>query len=345
MKTKEQNGITLVALVITVIILLILSAVAITFSLNGDGILNKTENTAQQYNDKLAKDTHEIGSVWQEIGLSDTGIGQYDTSIGIKVRHNGEEVDISKIPASEIANYYGDNVINYTTGGTYQLFYVDNAGAFGDAGRIYIQNTSFIADQYGYGIRLYDHLETTGLRDTNSLIYKLNPLWAIDITGDSSANLVNLTDSQIKTKYKGAAYLCNTQNWNTTYVTTEDEAKGVWAIGAVPVEMWCASYNARLNPTTQIHTRSGYYSAYGTYGYEYREGEQGNYSQNLNNFHASTDCNGMYYGGKTSWFSSPAINADGYVCEVKEYNNGTIGHDSIRRRRLSTCSCVNPWKL
>ena len=43
----------------------------------------------------------------------------------------------SKIPANNIADYYGDYVVNYTKGGTYQLYYVDNEGYFGDTGRIY----------------------------------------------------------------------------------------------------------------------------------------------------------------------------------------------------------------
>ncbi len=108
--------------------------------------------------------------------------------------------------------------------------------------------------------------------------------------------------------------------------------------------MWCASYNARINPSSLIHTRSGYYSVYATYGYEFREGEQGDYSQYLYNS-TSAECNGMYYGGQTVWFASPAINADGYICQVQKYNNGALGHDSIRRICFFTPNSFNSRKL
>ena len=48
-KTKEQKGITLIALIITIVILLILASVAVS-SIQNDGILSYTENVVNQYN-------------------------------------------------------------------------------------------------------------------------------------------------------------------------------------------------------------------------------------------------------------------------------------------------------
>lgn len=49
---KKQNGITLVALVITIIVLLILAGVALATLTGNDSILNNAENAVNKYNDK-----------------------------------------------------------------------------------------------------------------------------------------------------------------------------------------------------------------------------------------------------------------------------------------------------
>ena len=48
-KFKEEKGITLVALIITIVVLLILAAVAIA-SITNDGVLSYAENATTQYN-------------------------------------------------------------------------------------------------------------------------------------------------------------------------------------------------------------------------------------------------------------------------------------------------------
>lgn len=46
---KGQNGITLVALVITIIVLIILAGVSIALVFDEDGIINKAQDAAQNY--------------------------------------------------------------------------------------------------------------------------------------------------------------------------------------------------------------------------------------------------------------------------------------------------------
>lgn len=46
---KRQNGITLVALVITIIVLIILAGVSIALVFNDEGIINKAKQGAQNY--------------------------------------------------------------------------------------------------------------------------------------------------------------------------------------------------------------------------------------------------------------------------------------------------------
>lgn len=47
---KKQNGITLVALVVTIIVLIILAGVTLMIALDNDGIISKTKEGAQEYN-------------------------------------------------------------------------------------------------------------------------------------------------------------------------------------------------------------------------------------------------------------------------------------------------------
>lgn len=48
---KGQSGITLVALVITVIVMLILAGVALSVLVDGDGLFDKTRDAANTYKD------------------------------------------------------------------------------------------------------------------------------------------------------------------------------------------------------------------------------------------------------------------------------------------------------
>lgn len=57
---KEQKGITLVALVITIIVLLILAGVTISMVLNG-GIIDKAQEGVQTYSDSAVREQIDLG--------------------------------------------------------------------------------------------------------------------------------------------------------------------------------------------------------------------------------------------------------------------------------------------
>ena len=63
MKTKENRGITLIALIITVIILLILAGTAISISINGGEIFTKASDTRSNWNNQVAKEESQIQDV------------------------------------------------------------------------------------------------------------------------------------------------------------------------------------------------------------------------------------------------------------------------------------------
>ncbi len=57
---KEQKGITLVALVITIIVLIILAGVSLTLALGDNGIFQKSKNGVNKYKDAAANEQQQL---------------------------------------------------------------------------------------------------------------------------------------------------------------------------------------------------------------------------------------------------------------------------------------------
>lgn len=62
---KNQNGITLVALVITIVILIILATVSITFALN-DGLFDRAQQSTELYSNSAAQEETILNGVDQK---------------------------------------------------------------------------------------------------------------------------------------------------------------------------------------------------------------------------------------------------------------------------------------
>jgi len=85
-KTKMEKGITLVALIITIVILLILAAVAIS-SITNDGILRYATNAAKDYNQAVANEQGILG--YYENYLKNMTVGETVSTITFTI--NSEE--------------------------------------------------------------------------------------------------------------------------------------------------------------------------------------------------------------------------------------------------------------
>ena len=64
---KEKRGITLIALAVTIVVLLILAAVTISFVLGEDGIINKAKEAANAINNAVANDQKELNDLINEL--------------------------------------------------------------------------------------------------------------------------------------------------------------------------------------------------------------------------------------------------------------------------------------
>ena len=106
-KTKENKGITLIALVITIIVLLILAGVSIATLTGNNGILTQTQKAKEEYNQATIKEkiqSEALGSIDQETGKFNEE----------KFRENLE--NNLGIDESKIAKYNDGNIIITTDG-------------------------------------------------------------------------------------------------------------------------------------------------------------------------------------------------------------------------------------
>ena len=60
---KKENGITLVALVVTIIVLLILAGVSLSMVFNSDGLFNRAQNTAKKWNEATSNESNYLQGV------------------------------------------------------------------------------------------------------------------------------------------------------------------------------------------------------------------------------------------------------------------------------------------
>jgi len=86
---KNVKGITLIALVITIVVLIILAGVAISLSLGENGIFNKAKFATEEYANEQAKEETEIGKVSNEIDTIVNNSRQTEPSGSIDITRNG----------------------------------------------------------------------------------------------------------------------------------------------------------------------------------------------------------------------------------------------------------------
>lgn len=60
---KQQKGITLIALVITIVVLIILAGVAISLTLTDNGIFNRAKQGRDMYSNAAGKESDQINKV------------------------------------------------------------------------------------------------------------------------------------------------------------------------------------------------------------------------------------------------------------------------------------------
>lgn len=361
MKEKTKNkGITLIALVITIIVLLILAGVTIATLTGDNGILNQAGKAkdktieaesiervqvevAGSYGLDGTIDKEQLNKNLKNInGLTYNGNALSDSNkiadLPAKVSLNGYDIKIKSSgevekydPLAEIIEnpnaYYGKEVTNYKSSdsdiNTYRIFYVDKENYFGDG-----KNTIYLkADCRGilYNLNNYASYDTD-----NTKVREMNPLWANERGYSNEWNI----NEQV------AAYLCSPVDDNTYETTTVpwkncyNPENSRYVIGGPSIEMYVKSYNQAYKGIIDntVYTLGTIYRETNAPGYIYTlNGEQSKISKS--DYHTggktldSKRYNDMYRGGLYWWLGSPSASAVDSVCRVRGYYS-----DLIRRQ-------------
>ena len=345
MKTKFKNakGITLIALVITIIVLLILAGVTIATLIGDNGILTQAGKAKDKTTEAESIERVQVevagsygidGTIDKEqlnknlgniaglkIGESNFGGENIVKELPATVTLNGYNIGIDanggveKIPeiiAKIRANpqaYYGKKVTNYKASdsdtNTYRIFYVDKDNDFKDG-----YNTIYLKADFSGSVSC-----STSYDASQTLIKRMNPLWA------TKENTVATETTTISNpNEQAAAWLCDPSKW-TAYCDTD---KANYAIGGPSVEMYVKSYN-------QTHGDDALGCQYQTNyvpGYIYKVNntiQNDGWYTNSNILDYSMTYKSMYCGEKGNktgdwWLASPSASNPDRVCYVSGLN-------------------------
>ena len=251
---KSSKGITLVALVITIIILLILAGISIS-ALTNTGIFGKAKDAKQKSDEATLDQNIKLDEYESEInaylpGQNNGGGGQES---GINANTIASATDTEKAN-----NYYGKSV-NYTSANGvtgWKIFYADT------------NNIYLIADDYvdlaklpkgtneaGQSVgsapvktetspkaasldNILNAYPTGAARITTDTIKKLNKSFFID------KQYTGVENSTVNPNMKAVAYMLDTTAWSTFKDKNE---KADYAIGGPTIEMLMKSYSQKHN--------------------------------------------------------------------------------------------------
>ena len=275
MKKENERGITLIALVITIIVLIILASVGIAMLTGENGILNKASTAKErtleaEYEEKiklailgardnngnfdkdLLKDelekyglsgvTDESGTTTVEKNGKTYTIDNKGTLTSKDSTGNDDKKEINNITAQMVAEnpekYYGLKVTNYTsTNGQddWRIFYSDGTHIF------------LITGDY-VDLSVANRLNSnTGMTKQGSK-YRVN--WS------SAPSSLQTVEDTVKTRFMATGYTLNSSNSNSKCVSTllnasnwesykDNNGMAEYAVGGSTIEMWMDSWNKR----------------------------------------------------------------------------------------------------
>ena len=191
-----------------------------------------------------------------------------------------------------LQSHIGDLVeYNPTAGGKWRIFYYDEAGEFGTAGKLYLKR-DFVSND----TKLSSYKSYTPSTQGLEIMKAMNPKWRDYPT--AGANVIDLENEH------HVAWLCDPKNW-TDYKTEEAD----YAIGSPSVEMYMKAFNVwktgnkdATNLICKVESANGY-----------SVGANGTYDNNGNITNANTIEAGP---NNIWWLASPSSNYSSRVLRV-----------------------------
>ncbi|MBR3325279.1 MAG: hypothetical protein IKG14_04460 [Clostridia bacterium] len=263
----KQAGITLVALVVTIIVLLILAGVTISLALGSNGMIEKTKIASETWKNSTKIEELIVDEIDDNIEKieKDYVIEKIDLKVG--------EESLKSISQDDIMNLYGKET-NYKSiihpDIKWQLFYDDNINYYVIASD-YVPNSELPCEGVTIGRKKF--ASTDLLKSTNTTSLKANYCARFSTNNYNDYVLTSTTEyrrgSQANTLKEGesnrnllvstylkwvdefpnstnknimaVAYMMDIGKWGSF----ADGSKGAYAMGGPTLEMFSLSYNAR----------------------------------------------------------------------------------------------------
>ncbi len=339
---RRNSGITLIALVVTIVVLIILATVSINTVLGDNGIISRAQKARDSYSNSQKSEDEQMAVLANEMAEYDTdnsgsGGGTTKPAEGITATVEGKTVTITK---DNVATYLGKVVTNYvptattvavgtntyTVSNNYRLYYVDFDGKYGEKNGVYLK-----ADCTGNSYAL-PKTDTTASTADNVKIKALNPSLYKDGATSPTASNENM---------KAVTFLTNTNNWNSLKTGASLADKVNYVVGAPSVEMMFDSYNTKyglkdkainieeLTADTE-RAKLVYQYTSGDVGYKvgpcHDKGTEYDYYTSYYSVKTDATIDSMYYPGNSQfyWLASPSANDTYYVLLVSYYNGGYV---------------------
>lgn len=342
-KQKGNRGITLIALVITIIVLLILAAISIATLTGENGLLTKA-NTAKdttnyknaeeevqmevlgsfdsngKYNKDIAKDNlnKNLGIPTEDI--TDNGDGTltvkykgYTISVNIGQSQKDEGTPATASAVNELIG----QVVAYEDGSgevtSWRVFYASETEVFLIATNTVASGTAF-GSSNGIPLGNYSGVaDVFSAKTGNGAGYSYS-----NVTYGKNYNQLwfNTDTTDTKDRSKATAYLCDPANW-TKYIGS-NAPSGTYAVGGPTKELFIKSWNAS-KPQTNVQEVSLVQVDVTTDGYAYNKPDHlYNDDPILKTILPVTvgGEDGLYNNGKSYWLASPSGNYADYVCSV-----------------------------
>ena len=247
---KNSRGITLVALVVTIIIMLILAGVALRLALGENGLFKMSEKAVEKYKEEagkeenaLQKGSEEIGNIIESLTTPEPPVDVGEIASNLK-EYQGKYVDIG-------LNTNGNDV----TTDDWELFYAGN-------GRIYLIAADYVpADVLEKTWNIIGDsgkLKDAGFKrynstDTYRVTWSSPTFLTLPTEPNNYLDLVmhkgyTLDDS--KSNSKAVSQLLNTTSWNGIKEAAGKSDCIDFVIGGPTLEMWCAAWNKAIEGDT-----------------------------------------------------------------------------------------------
>ena len=353
-KNNKERGITLIALVVTIVVLIILATISINAAIGNDGLIAKAKESKNEYekskedrdsamktllNDMATDTTKENSEVSGEQKNEESGGGETNPPEGVNVIINGETITITE---DNVGGYLGKIVDNYkptvsavtidsktyTVSTTYRLYYIDFDGKYGEKNGIYLK-ADCINVNYALG------KDSSSSTASNIKIKALNPsLYKTGVTPPSAS----------KDNMKTVTWLTNANNWDSLKTGASLADKVNYIVGTPSVEIMMDSWNTKYglkNATMNTNILNGasnrvklfyqYPTTVNSYNYGYEVGPS-RYTSAKNGFdnmtteysvYYDTEIGSMYYPGEGGYcLASPSGYGDIYIYQVSAYDRG-----------------------